>query len=866
MQDFIHRGHGILHLVGLRADECLEYGVLVRTGRKAVISVRRISQSTSFADFLEHDTAHTATKVIVVQFNGRHFILIVFHTFHQAGDIDLRRIVMGKEHAAVIVAHVEFVLGRHRLERSRQSMVSRQLLVQAFQAFRTEIHDGVFVVLQILDLSHQDFRVGACNLGRSQFPTQGIVFAIKRVIGQMLQIGSLILLGIVRYFHQILRQESVTHRVGLHGSKQMFKQFQRSIEILVDTRKGHINPFSRSRSAIGSGQLVKLFLQLFGRVFVGSQVRQVIERQFQQLVIVATHFINIIQGEQGVVIVMLVQQVHLVLVFGLLHVLAEIHEYWCNIGRLGSLDILQELAGNIPVDFQRRDLRLVDAGEIGHSFQFVDDRIVIHVLVGEIHYFLLSHFRKTVDSVHHIVPIFMVVERRHHLHGTGIVVTQSLVLAHRIVVDNRLQHFLGEIPFLKPFHLFQHQILHLVQCLALARHTESHQNAIIRQRHVHALGNHHFLLLVQVHIEKTGRTVHQHVGHQIGHSHFRVAGRRQRPAHADVSGILSHNGIQDIVIQRFFFFICEFGEVLGLQLAEILIYQSNRLVRIQIADHDNGHVVRHIVGVEEVLDIDNRRILKLFRVADNGLRAIGMVREQGREHLVPHLAHIAHLVHIVFFVHGFQLSVEQTDYRILETVSLDLGPVFNLVRRNVFHIGRDVVAGESVRPLRTDSGHQLVVFIGNRIGSGNLRNTVNLGIQGLAFGFVRGLAIDFKQVFNLVEVNLLGGIVHRAEVLRAFEHQMFEVVGKTGRFGGVVLASGIDRHDSLDTRSVLVDRKIDFQTVVQRVNPGTHRVARHTFIRILRAAGAQKQGRRQCQQKPETKSCLFHKYEFYFTD
>ena len=221
---------------------------------------------------------------------------------------------------------------------------------------------------------------------------------------------------------------------------------------------------------------------------------------------------------------MLVKQVQPVLVPGLLHILAEIHEYRRDVGRLGQLDILQELAGRVPVDFQRRDLRLVDAGEVGNTFQFVNGGIVVHVLVGKVDHFLLGHFGKAVDPVHDLGPVFMVVECRHHLHGPGFVVAQSFVLIHRIVVDDGLQHFFRELPFLEHFHLFQHQVLDLVQRLALARHPVGNQAAVIGQSHVKALGIHHFLLLVQVHVEKTGRTVHQHVGHQIGHRHFRVAG------------------------------------------------------------------------------------------------------------------------------------------------------------------------------------------------------------------------------------------------------------------------------------------------------------------------------------------------------
>jgi hypothetical protein len=43
------------------------------------------------------------------------------------------------------------------------------------------------------------------------------------------------------------------------------------------------------------------------------------------------------------------------------------------------------------------------------------------------------------------------------------------------------------------------------------------------------------------------------------------------------------------------------------------------------------------------------------------------------------------------------------------------------------------------------------------------------------------MPVDLKQLLDFVEHRLFGGIVRRAVLFRALEHQMLEVVGETGR-------------------------------------------------------------------------------------
>ena len=110
----------------------------------------------------------------------------------------------------------------------------------------------------------------------------------------------------------------------------------------------------------------------------------------------------------------------------------------------------------------------------------------------------------------------------------------------------------------------------------------------------------------------------------------------------------------------------------------------------------------------------------MFLRTDGGLRSIGVCRGEFLAQGTPYLVTIVRQVHVILLIHGLQLGVETTNHHVLETVGLNLGPVFYLVRRNILRIAGDVVRGEGIGTLGTDSSHQFVVLIGNEILGGNL--------------------------------------------------------------------------------------------------------------------------------------------------
>ena len=124
---------------------------------------------------------------------------------------------------------------------------------------------------------------------------------------------------------------------------------------------------------------------------------------------------------------------------------------------------------------------------------------------------------------------------------------------------------------------------------------------------------------------------------------------------------------------------------------------------------------------------------------------------------------------------------------------------------------------------------------------------------------VGGDAVHLKQLLNLVEQRLLGGIVGGAELLGAFEHKVFEVVSEAGGFGGVVLGTYAHGDVGLDTRFFMVLCHENLQTVGESVDFGLQRVAIDgaILVAIGRSLGCEHS---HCEEQQITES--FHRIKF----
>ena len=299
----------------------------------------------------------------------------------------------------------------------------------------------------------------------------------------------------------------------------------------------------------------------------------------------------------------------------------------------------------------------------------------------------------------------------------------------------------------------------------------------------------------------------------------------------------------------------QLGHRTRLHIAPVLVDNLDGLVGVEIARQADADVVGHIVGGHEVADIAHRGVLQVLLAAQSGLVAVGVVGEEGGKHGVVHLAVVLGEAHVLLLVDGLQLGVEQAQHQVLETVGLNLAPGLQLVVGDVLDIhGGDVldihgvvVAGEGVGAGRADGGHRFVVLVGDGNLRGLVAQAVNLVVDGGASGGVVEHAVGLKQVFNLLDEYLLLCPVGGAEFLGALEHHVLQIVGQAGGLVGVVARTGTHGDVGLDFRSVFVNAREDFKTVVQRVFAHIQRVVGIglVLIRFLShhcAAGEGKEG------------------------
>ena len=192
--------------------------------------------------------------------------------------------------------------------------------------------------------------------------------------------------------------------------------------------------------------------------------------------------------------------------------------------------------------------------------------------------------------------------------------------------------------------------------------------------------------------------------------------------------------------------------------------------------------------------------------------------------------------------------METADHHVLESVALYLCPVLNLVVRDVLHIAGHVVGSIGVGALASDARHQLVVLVRDVVFGSQLRNRIDFVVSLLALCRVGQLAVALISACDFVEIRLLLGVVDGAELLGSLEHQVLQIVGKTGCLGRVVSGTCLDGDISLQTRFFLVNRHVHRQTVVEGVDAGFHGITWYGGVMIILSCGADAAHQDSCQQ------------------
>ena len=148
-------------------------------------------------------------------------------------------------------------------------------------------------------------------------------------------------------------------------------------------------------------------------------------------------------------------------------------------------------------------------------------------------------------------------------------------------------------------------------------------------------------------------------------------------------------------------------------MTEVLVNDGNHLIGVEVTAQTDGHVVGYIPGLVIVLDVGDGGVLQMLLCTQNGLCSVGVVGEKHAVDLFQHLAGVIGQGHVLLLIYGLQLGVESAYGGVLETVCLNLCPVFNLVAGDVLGIAGYIVAGVGICSVGSDGRHQLVVFVGD---------------------------------------------------------------------------------------------------------------------------------------------------------
>ena len=142
-----------------------------------------------------------------------------------------------------------------------------------------------------------------------------------------------------------------------------------------------------------------------------------------------------------------------------------------------------------------------------------------------------------------------------------------------------------------------------------------------------------------------------------------------------------------------------FEVLVRLPVAEIFLDSGHERIRVEIAGNANRHVIRHVIIVPVILDVDYGRVLQMLLRPQSRLLAVRVVLEENGVDGLQALAQILCQAHVLLLVDRLQLSVESANHRMHESVSLDFRPIVYLIRRNVLGVDSHVVGSEGVCPL-----------------------------------------------------------------------------------------------------------------------------------------------------------------------
>ena len=181
---------------------------------------------------------------------------------------------------------------------------------------------------------------------------------------------------------------------------------------------------------------------------------------------------------------------------------------------------------------------------------------------------------------------------------------------------------------------------------------------------------------------------------------------------------------------------------------------------------------------------------------------------------------IVRQVDVILLIHSLQFGVETSYSHILETVTLHLQPVLNLICRYVVHVACTVLPSERIRTFGTDESHQFVIFIRDEILRRQLTHRIYLVISHTALLRVGQGAIRLISSLYIVKQRTFSLRISHTEMVRTLEHKMLQIVSQPRSLSRVILRTCPHSYIRLQTRFLLIDRQIHLQSVLQRIDTG----------------------------------------------
>ena len=405
----------------------------------------------------------------------------------------------------------------------------------------------------------------------------------------------------------------------------------------------------------------------------------------------------------------------------------------------------------------------------------------------------------------------------HQLAALGDGLQFLLVFTGNRLLDG-LQLFVGEFTILEFLNLLETQILgslDLAQQLGYDHHGKARslvQGHVGRHRHIDTV-------LVGQLVEQTRLVIiieqaqcHLHrrsVGIIVGRAteHHRTHADNRYREEEFLLGLAVNRGCHNLFTHRL---------DATFQLAESTFQQGQQRLGIDVTRENQTHIRSHIVFLVEGLHVRLTRILQVLGAADNWI-GIRCARQELAGNLLQHHGSGVIAVHVLLFIDRLQLTLEQAEDGMHETMAVQFAPLLNeLGRKSVVIIG-EIIGCARIQFRAAILGNQAVELVRDSILRSLDVQLVDVVLNDLArllIGCTRQQVIFHR---NGVQIDPLGGIIHRSQLVGALEHDVLKIVGNA-RVGAIHRTSA-HYHGTKDLGLAVVD-----------IEPHLHAVAQFQFL------------------------------------